>query len=849
MINIYLRRMVLGGFALTMLPSLYALEKGASLKLYGPVDIRKPILVDSTDVEEKRFVASQLLENSQMLEKSKLTGEVINSDTTYTFTWSKQGEGYKLYELHFTIDIDRYSDATLDLETLGEFKLYQNGSMVGSKLEFQDSITSKSKVALKIKLEPRTHNFILRYLSNENEKSPAIKFDFKPTDKESIYSINSGENSSRIYLSELMCGERVTSVSISPSGKYLISRYSMTTLDGKSSNYVKVSERISGKEIINESGTRVSMRWMPNSDILCYAANGVGSRELRSIDPVSLRENIMASSIPDGSFVITPDESALIFSVTQSKSKDKGDLKRLLSPDDRQAQWRTRSFIGRYDLATGGYEQLTFGHTTTSLNDIKQDGSKLLFSTSRQELSDRPFSVSSLFELDLKTGSIDTLWLNQRYAGSAKYSPDGTKLLVVASADAFEGVGNPLTDSLIVNSYDMQLFSFDISTRKAVALTKDFAPSIQSIEWNKTDNMIYALVEDKDQVAIYTINPKTSSAKKIELKEDVIRAFSMNKSGSHMAYIGQSASNFTNGYIYDIKKGSSNLFFDGTSKRLGNVELGEVKEWNFTSADGSIIEGRYYLPPNFDPTKSYPMIVYYYGGTSPTSRTLEHPYPMHLYAAQGYVVYTLNPSGTTGFGSEFAARHVNAWGKRTADEIIEGTKRFCQEHSFVDKKRVGNIGASYGGFMTMYLHTQTDIFATGISHAGISDITSYWGEGYWGYLYSSAASAKSYPWNNPELYVGQSPLFMADKVNSPLLLLHGEVDTNVPIGESIQMYNALKLLGKPVEFVRVAGEDHGIRDYARRIEWTKTILAWFDKNLKQQSNWWESMYPKSKLED
>ena len=75
-------------------------------------------------------------------------------------------------------------------------------------------------------------------------------------------------------------------------------------------------------------------------------------------------------------------------------------------------------------------------------------------------------------------------------------------------------------------------------------------------------------------------------------------------------------------------------------------------------------------------------------------------------------------------------------------------------------------------------------------------MTSYWGEGYWGYGYNAIAAADSYPWNNPELFTKQGSLFNADKINTPLLLLHGTVDTNVPIGESIQLFNALKILGK-----------------------------------------------------
>ena len=143
--------------------------------------------------------------------------------------------------------------------------------------------------------------------------------------------------------------------------------------------------------------------------------------------------------------------------------------------------------------------------------------------------------------------------------------------------------------------------------------------------------------------------------------------------------------------------------------------------------------------------------------------------------------------------------------------------------------------------MTLHLQTRTDLFAAAVSHAGISSISSYWGEGYWGYSYSSAASAHSYPWNNHEMYINQSPLFSADKINTPLLFLHGTSDTNVPVGESIQMYTALKILGKPTELVQVKGEDHHILTYEKRLKWNDTIFAWFDRWLKNEPSWWNAL--------
>jgi dipeptidyl aminopeptidase/acylaminoacyl peptidase len=137
--------------------------------------------------------------------------------------------------------------------------------------------------------------------------------------------------------------------------------------------------------------------------------------------------------------------------------------------------------------------------------------------------------------------------------------------------------------------------------------------------------------------------------------------------------------------------------------------------------------------------------------------------------------------------------------------------------------------------------TKTNLFAGAVAHAGISSISSYWGEGYWGYSYSATATANSFPWNRGDIYVEQSPLFHADRVDTPILLTHGRSDTNVPVGESDAFFIALKLLGKTVEYVQISGQDHLILDPEKRTVWSQTVLAWFDRWLKGRSEWWESM--------
>ena len=279
------------------------------------------------------------------------------------------------------------------------------------------------------------------------------------------------------------------------------------------------------------------------------------------------------------------------------------------------------------------------------------------------------------------------------------------------------------------------------------------------------------------------------------------------------------------------------------TERSSNIRRAEIESWNFTASDGRTVAGRVYSPVGFDSAKRYPAIVNYYGGTSPIGRTFGGRYPAEWWAANGYVVLVLTPTGAYGWGQEESTVHVNDWGEITGRQIIEATGAFLKAHPYVDPDRVGCIGASYGGFMTMSLVTRTDLFAAAVAHAGISALSSYWGEGYWGYSYGAVANADSFPWNRKDIFVDRSPLFAADKVTTPVLLTHGDDDPNVPPGESDQFYAALKLLGVPAEYLRVAGLGHLIMDHDKRALWSKSIVAWFDRWLKDEPECWEALYP------
>ncbi|MDE7475717.1 MAG: prolyl oligopeptidase family serine peptidase, partial [Duncaniella sp.] len=377
---------------------------------------------------------------------------------------------------------------------------------------------------------------------------------------------------------------------------------------------------------------------------------------------------------------------------------------------------------------------------------------------------------------------------------------------------------------------------------------RDFNPSIDNMEWNRSDGNIYFTADDRDCQSLFRVNPTNGKIDNLGAKEEYVSSFDIAGSAPVLVYVGQGASNSDRLYSLNTRNFRQNLVEDLSAERLDGIRIGECKPWIYTTERGDSICGRYILPPDFDPSRKYPLIVNYYGGCNPTSRTFEGRYPHHVYAAHGYVVLVINPSGAAGFGQEFASRHVNTAGEGVAEDIIEGVKQFTAANPWVDASKIGCIGASYGGFMTQYLQTKTDLFAAAISHAGISDHTSYWGEGYWGYSYSEVSMADSYPWSHADLYVKQSPLYNADKIHTPLLFLHGDGDTNVPFGESIQMFTALKLLGRETAFVAVKDANHQVTEFNKRKQWQDTIFAWFAKYLQDDSSWWESLYPEKTLD-
>lgn len=822
-------------------------EVFASKLLYrGPVVVHRPILADSTSLGGTPFDLASLSRGAYP-DPYTSPYETTTPDKSGFFTTRRVGTDpatqvqahyYVLYLLP-----DTYVKGKVSIETNASWELFLDGSSIDRGAALASDTLSTKPASTDVTLTPNLHVVAIKINASDTTgimQGIKLRVGYTPaSDKGNVRLLT--EPRSYPDLSYMIYGTSLSGTATSPSGTY-------TILYEREYNGEKHITRAylyrAGKRITELTGPLASAQWLPRQDKLYYDAKGVYGRTLYHYDPSTQTTAPVAYNLPEGSYQITPSEQSLLFYVREEGPKYKSTLDLFGSPNERLAGYRDRYFLSIYHIASAQMQPLTFGARSTYVQDIAADDSKLIFSVSTPTPTQVPFSRTDYYELDLSTFAIDTLFADTRGISQVMYTSRPGSLLVSGSADAFDYVGSVLPKGSQVNTYDNQLFLYDRKERQARPLTKQLDRTIGRIQVSRSRFEAFFTAEIGDRVALHRVDLASGAITRLSTQEDYVKGFSIARYGETLGYIGQSAMNADRYYTIDTRRQRETLVYDFSKTKMEYLILGSFHDWNWTAPDGTVLEGRYYLPQDFDPKKKYPMIVYYYGGTAPVSRNFEGAYSLAMYASLGYVVYSLNPSGSTGYGQEFAARHINAWGKRTADEIIGAVKAFTKAHSFVNASKIGCMGASYGGFMTQYLQTQTDLFAAAASHAGISAISSYWGEGYWGVGYSTVASRDSYPWNNPKLYTEQSPLFLADKINTPLLLIHGLSDTNVPAGESWQMFNALRILGKPVEFVGVYGEDHHILDPQKRYEWSSAIMAFFAKYLQDDPTWWQDLFPR-----
>jgi dipeptidyl aminopeptidase/acylaminoacyl peptidase len=752
---------------------------------------------------------------------------------------------YLAYAVSY-VEVSRWLEIAVKAESTHPFALYIDGSFV-AKATVPDS---NGVIELSATQSLHRGKHLLLLVAAALADSTPFSWELKTSVKAPETLLSSiTPRRTPTYFKDIALFDRVSQLALSPDGNLAALVHSHRDKNFKRHSKIEVYDVQTRKltRTIDMTANLSSPFFLPSGKQLAFR---VGEEEGTSIWIFDFAKADMRRILKPtkglGHCVPSPDGKFLFYALDEEKKETGSSYSILTELEQRLSDWTDTRGIYVASLEDGAIHGLTgLGDFAVDEFAISCEGDKILF-TRRLAVDERPYFSTEFWLLDLTTGEAKLL-MAQPIAFETRplnltWLPGGKYVAYTSASYLTEK-----DETVSHNVSEVDLYLLDVAQKKTTNLSQGALFSVSEggrLHWNPRDKHLYFVAFVRGLAKVYKVNPLG----KIEFQE-VPLAFSFVESleladgGIRGAFTASSPDLPSAAYVYDFSKQQYSQLMSPTAKLMENIELAKWERWNFTNSDGIQIDGLIYYPQDFSPQKKWPLVVYFYGGVSPREENFYLPF--HWWAANGYVVYASTPVGAIGFGQDFADKHVNDWGELATRDVIEGTQKLIREKPFIDSLRMGAYGASYGGFTTMDLVAKTDMFAAAVSMYGISNISSYWGGGTWGYTYGDIALARSYPWNGRDVFVDKSPLFHADKIKTPLLLLHGVDDKNVPALESDQMFTALKVQNKEVAYVRFPGEDHGIAgNFENYIAHREMMLEWFDKYIKGQPEAWVARWKK-----
>ena len=246
--------------------------------------------------------------------------------------------------------------------------------------------------------------------------------------------------------------------------------------------------------------------------------------------------------------------------------------------------------------------------------------------------------------------------------------------------------------------------------------------------------------------------------------------------------------------------------------------------------DGLQIQSFVVKPPDFDAGKKYPTLMLIHGGPQGEwGESWTYRWNAQVFAAAGYVVVMPNPRGSVGYGQAFTDAVNKDWGGKPYEDIMAVTDKVAKL-PYVDPDRLVAAGGSYGGYMIDWILGHTTRFKALISHDGVYDLRSEAGETE--ELWFPNWEFNGMPWDDPEMYVRWSPSQYAKEFKTPTLVIHGELDYRVPLGQGLQLFTALQVQKVPSELLVFPDEGHWVLKPQNSMLWYKTFLDWLDRWVK-----------------
>ena len=647
-------------------------------------------------------------------------------------------------------------------------------------------------------------------------------------------------------LSDVFDLEYAADPQIAPDGERVVyARSFMDKMkDRRASRLWVVGSDGTGHRPITEPDVRASQpRWSPSGDRIAYVAatEGDGAEVyVRWMDTGQTARLTQLDASPSG-LAWSPDGEHLAFSMFVEAPAEP--FAKMPSPPD-GADWAESPDVvtQTYYRADGGgytekgHSQLfvldAAGGTPRQLTDDPYDhggapvwtpdGETLLLSANRHDDHRLDPLNSEVYAVDVESGDVTALTDRQGPDGSVAISPDGETIAYTGFDDREQGYQ-------VTKLYAMNR---DGSNRRL--LTEGFDRDVQNPTFGPNGEAIFFQYDDEGSTKIGRI---TLDGDRSVVAEGVggtsigrpytSGSFSLSETG-RVAFTHATTQRPAD--VAVAAPGAEAQVLTSLNDDLfGQTPLGEVEAFTYTSShDGRTIEGWIVKPPNFDPSKDYPLILEIHGGPfaayGPVFST-----EVQLYAAAGYVVLYTNPRGSTSYGQDFGNAIHHAYPSHDYDDLMSGVDAVV-ERGYVDEDRLYVTGGSGGGVLTAWIVGHTDRFRAAVSAKPVINWVS-WALTADMYPYGVKYWFPGLPWNHMDHYMERSPISYVDEITTPTMLLTGTEDYRTPMSESEQFYQALKLQQFETALVRIPGASHGIAARPSQLAAKVAhVLEWFERH-------------------
>ena len=450
------------------------------------------------------------------------------------------------------------------------------------------------------------------------------------------------------------------------------------------------------------------------------------------------------------------------------------------------------------------------------------DSSQLLYVCKKKSGKEYATSTNTdIYTFDLASGKTENLTEGMMgYDVNPKFSPDGKSLLWQSMArDGYEADKN---DVVVM----------DWVSKKKTNLTKNWDESVVGdVAWSNDSKMIYFTTAKRGTKQFFALNPKDAKVNQISdgaFDVNEIVAFQNDFAFVTRTDINHNADLFK----LNLKDGTMLQITQVNKENYANLTPSKSELKMVKTSDGKEMGVWFHYPPNFDPNKKYPTLLYCQGGPqSALTQYFSTRWNFALMAANGYIVVAPNRRGMPGWGTKWNEDISNDWGGQPMRDYIAAAD-FAKTLPFVDGSRMGAVGASYGGysvFMLAGIHENR--FKTFIAHDGLFDMKSWYGttEELW---FANWDLGGNY-WQNPQpkAYTDYNPSNFVEKWNTPIMVIQGGIDFRVPYEQGQEAFQAARLKGLKTKFLYFPNENHWVLHPQNGLVWQREFFEWLKETL------------------